>query len=281
MIEFTHEYAEHLYHTPSALEKHNGVIPIRIGYNEAKPNYHIGPRFIAYYSLHFVQAGQVTLRVNQEEIILTRGDLFVLFPNSIHEYYITPHEEPALHMFWVAAEGKQMPLITSRLGLTLKHPYIKSFFDQELEQSFFQFALDWMQLVKQDDFSLTQRFYALLNQIVQLSKPMKTASSADDWVATSIDYIHLYYKDGITVSDIADHVGIHRSHFSNVFHQKVGMRPHRYLTNLIMEDAMKIVSTTMLPISHIALSLGYSDVYSFTHAFKNYYGQPPSYYRKS
>jgi len=280
MIEFTHEYAEHLYHTPNALEKHNGVIPIRIGYNEAKPNYHIGPRFIAYYSFHFVHKGQVTLRVNQEEIVLTRGDLFVLFPNSIHEYYITPHEEPALKMFWAAAEGKQMPLITSRLGLTLKTPYIRNFFDQELEQSFFQFALEWKHLVKQDDFSLTQRFYALLNQIVQLSKPAETALSSDDWVATSIDYIHLYYKEGITVTDMADHVGIHRSHFSNVFHQKVGMRPHRYLTKLIMEDAMNIVSTTVLPISHIALSLGYSDVYSFTHAFKSYYGQPPSFYRK-
>jgi AraC-like DNA-binding protein len=281
MIEFTHEYAEHLYHTPNALEKHNGVIPIRIGYNEAKPNYHIGPRFIAYYSLHFVLAGQVTLCMNQEETTLTRGDLFVLFPHSIHEYYITSCEEPALKMFWVAAEGKQMPLVTRRLGLTLKHPYIKNFFNQDLERSFFQFASEWKHLVRQDDFSLTQGFYSLLNQIIQLSKPMKAASPTDDWVATSIDYIHLYYKEGITVADIAEHVGIHRSHFSNVFHQKVGIRPHRYLTNLIMTEAMKIVQTTALPISHIALSLGYSDVYSFTHAFKRYHGHSPSSYRKS
>jgi len=280
MIEFTHEHAEHLYHTPSALEKHNGVIPIRIGYNEAKPNYHIGPRFIAYYSLHFVRAGQVTLRINQEEIVLSRGDLFVLFPNSIHEYYMTCHEEPSLKMFWIAAEGKQMPMVASRLGVTLKHPYIKNFFNQELEQSFFQFAYEWKSLVKQDDFSLTERFYSFLNHILQLSKPVKTASPTDDWVATSLDYIHLYYKEGITVTGIADHVGIHRSHFSNVFYQKVGIRPHRYLSKLIMEDAMKIVSTTELPVSHIALSLGYSDVYSFTHAFKGYYGKPPSFYRK-
>ncbi|MGO4545150.1 AraC family transcriptional regulator [Paenibacillus sp. 2TAB23] len=281
MIEFTHEYAEHFYHTPNALEKHSGAIPIRIGYNEAKPNYHIGPRFIAYYSLHFVHAGQVTLRIDQEEIVLKQGGLFALFPNSIHEYYITPCEKPALRMFWIAAEGKQMPSITSRLGLTLKHPYIENFFNQDLEQSFFQFAHEWKHLVKQDDLSLTQAFYSLLNQIVRLSKPIKASSQTDDWLTTSLDYIHLYYKEGITITDIADHVGIHRSHFSNVFHQKVGIRPHRYLTNLIMQEALRIVNTTLLPISHIALSLGYSDIYSFTHAFKSYHGQPPSSYRKS
>lgn len=236
--------------------------------------------FITYFSLHFVLRGQVTLRWDREEVILKQGDLFALFPHLIHEYGITPGAEPALEMFWVAAEGKQMHVLIRRLGLTPHQPFLKDFFDQNVEDALFHLASEWKHLGKMDDLSLTQEFYKLLNQILQLAQPVKTASSTDDWVTKSKEYIHLYYMEGITVKDIANHVGIHRTHFSNIFNQKIGMRPQKYLMNLLMNKAMEMVSTTTMPITHIALSLGYSDVYSFTHSFKGYFGEPPSFYRK-
>ncbi|WP_123043242.1 helix-turn-helix transcriptional regulator [Cohnella candidum] len=281
MIEFSHEFAEHWYHTPNALEKHSGIIPIRIGYNEAKPNYRIGPRFIVYFSLHFVLKGHVTLRWDHEEVILRRGDLFALFPHQIHKYNITPDSEEPLKMFWIAAEGKQMPSLIRRLGLTPQLPYLKAFFSPSFEASLFHLANQWEDLTRKDDFSLTHAFYALLNQLLQMSQPPQSSASTDDWISKSLAYIHLNYMEGITIRDIAEHVGIHRSHFSNIFNKKVGVRPQQYLMNLLMKKAMEMVSTTTMPITHIALSLGYSDVYSFTHSFKGFYGESPSFYRKT
>lgn len=281
MLEYTHEFADHWFHTPNALEKHGGIIPIRIGYNKAKPNYKIGPRFIVYYSLHFVLSGHVNLRWNDEEVTLQKGDLFGFFPYKVHEYYIAPESEEPLRMFWIAAEGKQMPALIRRLGLTSNRPYVKDFFEDCFEKRLFQFANDCKQSGKRDDLTLTHHFLLLFNQLIHQSQPVKTAKSADHWIRTSLDYIGLYFTEGITVKDVADHVGIHRAHFSNIFKEKVGVRPQQYILNLLMEKAMEMVKDTSMPVTHIALSLGYSDIYSFTHSFKSYYGEPPSFYRKA
>lgn len=282
MHEYSHEYAEHLYHTPTSLQKHGGIIPIRIGYNEAKSNYRIGPRFIVYYSLHFVLEGSVLFRSNGQETQLSAGDVFILFPHELHEYLVDPNSPETLRLFWLAAEGKQMPLLIRKLGLNANLPYAKSFFSSSLRPLLFELFERWKESGRDDDLALTHQLYGLLNRLIAERGHSSAAhKSSDDWIKTSLEYIHLYYMEGISVQDIADHVGIHRAHFSKVFLEKVGVRPQQFLTDLIMKKAIEMVRYTSLAISHIALSLGYADLYSFTHAFKNYYGSSPSHFRQA
>ena len=45
-----------------------------------------------------------------------------------------------------------------------------------------------------------------------------------------------------------------------------------------MKQAAKMIEEERFNITEIALSLGYSDLYSFSKAFKNYYGVSPKHY---
>jgi AraC-like DNA-binding protein len=47
-----------------------------------------------------------------------------------------------------------------------------------------------------------------------------------------------------------------------------------------MDRALDLIRDSSQPITSIALSLGYSDIASFTHAFRRWTGSPPSHYRR-
>ncbi|UJF35192.1 helix-turn-helix transcriptional regulator [Paenibacillus hexagrammi] len=280
MDEYTHEFAHHIYHTPTQLERHSGIIPIRTGYNEAKPNYKIGPSSIFYYSFHFVLSGSVNFIYENHHLQLQQGDLFLLFPHRTHQYFISPEASETLRMFWIAVDGKMLPLLTHRLGVTPQTPYVKSIFDSDFHPCLFNLAETWEKQSKSDDLILLAQLISLFNQLIQMSTIKTQKYSADHWLNMSLEYIHLYYTEGITVKDIADYLGIHRVHFSNMFFKKMKVRPQLYMKKMLMEKALTMIKDTSQPITQIALTLGFSDIYSFTHSFKNYFGKAPSDFRK-
>jgi len=75
---------------------------------------------------------------------------------------------------------------------------------------------------------------------------------------------------------MADRVGIHRTYFSKLFTEQVGVNPSDYLRKLRMEKALHMVQYSSRSIVEIGLRIGYSDAASFTRAFGQYYGYPPS-----
>ncbi|WP_169908134.1 helix-turn-helix domain-containing protein [Metabacillus halosaccharovorans] len=90
----------------------------------------------------------------------------------------------------------------------------------------------------------------------------------------------MYYSEGISVNDVAKYVGINRTHFSNVFTKKIGISPTNYIQRKVMEKAAQLLEEHTNSMTEIALSLYYSDVYSFSRSFKNYYGISPYAYRE-
>src|SRR5699024_9173892 len=93
-----------------------------------------------------------------------------------------------------------------------------------------------------------------------------------DWLQHSVDYIDMYFTEGITVADVAKHVGINRTHFSNMFSKRFSCTPNSYLKKNIMQRAKDLLSLSHNSITEIALSLSFTDVYTFSRSFKNYYG---------
>ena len=277
MKEYGHEFAEHWFYTPTLIERAGGVNIIRAGQNVAKKNYHIGPRFISYFSIHCILSGSGTYINEGRKHSINAGDVFCLFANHTHSYY-TSQQEP-LEMFWVAFDGRQALSVLNKLGITEENTYVHNILTTNSRETIENLIALFKHYDENKQFKKISLIYELFDNLhAEISKNSMPKSNKD-WIQQGIDYIDMYYSEGITVADVAEYVGINRNHFSNRFTKRVGRSPNTYLQSKIMKKAEELLIETKNSITDIALSLCFSDVYSFSRSFKNYYGVSPTEFR--
>lgn len=92
-------------------------------------------------------------------------------------------------------------------------------------------------------------------------------------------YLKAHTADNPTASEIANAVGLSRSHLIRYFKHTTGITPHAYLLNLKIEHAKELLHSDM-PIAEIALEIGLSDQSHLNRLFKQYAACTPNEYRR-
>ena len=110
--------------------------------------------------------------------------------------------------------------------------------------------------------------------------PVQTITQSS-YVIEAIKYIQFNYSSDISVDDIANAVGISRSHLYRVFVSNLGQSPIDYLTEYRINEACELIKNTNLSISQIAVSVGFFDQFYFSRVFKKHTGMSPREYRKT
>lgn len=281
MIESEREYIEQFCFTPTVLEKQVGICTLRLGRNTAKPNYAVGPRYLLDgYSLHFVLEGRGKYQLNNKCYELKAGDAFCLFPKMMHSYKTDP--DHVLRMFWIGLNGRQVLPLLKRVGIGADSPYrsdvvndmVVELMDEMLEKSQDPFVLH-------DDLFKVSSLLRLFQIMADSSHVVLDGRAGDSssWVRKGREYMDRHYAEGITVNKVAGFAGVDRTHFSKKFYESYGIRPMKYLQTLIMRDAANLTKDPDMKLSQIASSLGFTDIYTFSRAFKQYYGVSPNQYR--
>ena len=95
-----------------------------------------------------------------------------------------------------------------------------------------------------------------------------------------IKYIEENFSHDMSTSSISSEFGYSTAHFCRKFKDATGIAPMTYLKIYRLEQALKAIQSTDLPIGEIAASCGFSDANYFTRCFKEHYKVPPGFYRK-
>lgn len=96
-----------------------------------------------------------------------------------------------------------------------------------------------------------------------------------------IEFMAVHFGDQITLDQLAAEAGISKFHFTRLFREKVGQTPFRFLAETRLAAARKMLVTTNMRVSEIALACGYAAASHFTSAFSARYGTSPVDYRAS
>jgi AraC-like DNA-binding protein len=278
MKELGIEYAENWLHTPTPFERSGGLWPIRSGRNIAKPNYKVGSRIIPYYSIHIVKSGCVQFACKEGMAELCRNDLFCMFPNESYAYQIGAGDAE-LRMYWLALDGKQVPYLLDSLGLSRSQPILRGKGSDELFSILDELQAELRKTENKDPLILSAEMYRFFRELGASGAAGMSYSAPSEWLARSLEYIHMHYMDRISVEELAAQFGIHRSHFTKTFAAVNGIAPAGYIRRLKMNKAAEMLSTTSSSVTEIALTVGYPDLFSFTKAFTGHFGQSPSRYR--
>ena len=117
----------------------------------------------------------------------------------------------------------------------------------------------------------------LIDLHIKNTQVFKNKSDVIDLVLT---YINNNYKKPITNKSIAALVGYHEYHLNRLFLKRMGTGIHRYIIDMRIDEAKRLLLNSNLPLSQISEQVGFSNNTYFSNCFSKKIGISPSNFRK-
>jgi signal transduction histidine kinase/DNA-binding LacI/PurR family transcriptional regulator/AraC-like DNA-binding protein len=127
-------------------------------------------------------------------------------------------------------------------------------------------------------FSVDETLYHLADA---LAHKRRASSEAQHIALKAMAYIHTFYTEPISRSDVAAHVGLSERHLTRCFHQEVGLTPITYLNRYRVKQAKALLEAGEKGITEIAVDVGFSSSSYFTRVFRDEVGVSPRDYLRN
>ena len=237
------------------------------------------------YILHFILSGEGFYSANGNTWYLGPGQMFLVYPNE-PIVYCSDTNNPWAYV-WIGFKGIRVDTILKNCGfsknhLTLPAPAPDEYmdcFNDLFEHRDAGFADDlYRESILLKLFAILAKHHTLHTQKNNYGE---AGYSDNTYVNHAIDYINKMYMQGITVTDIADNIGISRAHLNHVFQKELNISIQNFLIDFRMHKSANLLVSTSMSIKEISNQVGYNDQLVFSKAFKKKFGMSPKSYRSS
>lgn len=245
-------------------------------------NYSFGPTIRDNFVLHFIVDGKGKFTIDGQTIELGVGDMFIL-PKGKVTFYQADKKHPWTYL-WVGFSGSKAESILSKTQL-LEHYFCHSTLNSKILDQLVK--LTQFRDQKLDDITelqLIAELYKLLAFLIEEfpSKAMSDSSILiQNYIKQAKKIIHTQYGTSLKVGEIADKLNLNRSYLYKIFKEETGYAIKDYIVQVRMEKSADLLTNTTFHISEVANAIGFTDALAFSKAFKKYFSQSPSNYRKT
>lgn len=108
-----------------------------------------------------------------------------------------------------------------------------------------------------------------------LPENTRRQKQSNDVLREIIAYVNNHYKDSLTLDNMARQTGFSREYFCRFFKQHMGITFLRYVNEVRISHAGRLLSDTDLSISEIMQESGFTNQTLFNRLFKEIYGMTP------
>lgn len=105
------------------------------------------------------------------------------------------------------------------------------------------------------------------------------SATAGPGISRALELIEERYGEPITLDDAARAASYSRCHFSKVFREQTGVCFVSYLGRVRVRRAAELLARTEMPVTRVALEVGFNDLSHFERVFRSAYRLSPSKYR--
>ena len=247
-----------------------------IGKNKCEPGYSYEHLIKNRHIIHFVLSGKGILRLNGKEFHIKAPQAFII-PDGIRSFYQADEQDPWEYI-WLHIGGPKFPSILKQAGISPEQPIFTPV------RCVPEITALLNELIENHDrqYYCIGTLYQLCDYMVNYSatRENKHIDTSLKYVKNVITFIQLKYSENIKTSQIADACGLDRSYLTRVFKDATGYSLQEYLLAYRMKMALKLLKEDSLSIQDIAYSVGYVDSFTFSKAFKRYFGKAPSQYKE-
>lgn len=248
-----------------------------VGFQNCDPLYQWGPGIRDHYLIHYVISGKGYYKIKNKTFTLIAGDTFLVYPNTEVVYYAD--ETTPWEYAWVGFTGSDASTILKATDFTKETPVImQAPFGDSIHRQLLH-IYDARGNEFEHAVEMTGRLYTMLALFMHSTSKASKQSTAVTYVQKGIEYISANYSYSITVEDIADYIGLSRSHLFRSFESVLGQSPKEYLTDFRMKQACYLLEHSNLSITAIANSIGFDNSLHFSKSFHKFKGMAPKEYR--
>lgn len=259
---------------------------VQIGCTHCLSDYVVGYHpHLNWLEITYITGGAGTIITNGISSNVTRGNLYVSFPGDVHAIYSDSANPLKFTFLSVWPEEEELQKALEQIMILNNEPSQRILSNENIEK-----LLDnsISEVILNDKFS-NDILLCCLNQIVRYvirdfslsgkSKKLKI-SSAEELCYRMTNYISTHIYTMSSLENLADYFGYSYGYLSGIFHKTTGDTLINCYTSRRAEAAKALITEDLLSFAEIAEVLKYSSVYSFSRAFKNYFGITPSAYKK-
>ncbi len=275
----THRINENYKNSYKSTEKELVSLSVyNVGYQKCDPLYQWGPGVRDHYLIHHIISGKGCLKVRQADYCLKAGDSFLVYPDTETSY--TADAREPWEYTWVGFNGSDAPIILEATDFSPACPVVSSTpYGKEITHQLLH-----IYEARGNDFEsaveMTGRLYTALALFLKGASHAPVQNNYHTYVQKAIEFIAAHYSYPITIEDIADHVGLSRSHLFRSFELVLQQSPKEYLSRFRIKQACYLLRHSSLSVTAIANSVGFESSLYFSKAFKKARGMPPREYRQ-
>ncbi|WP_270167262.1 helix-turn-helix domain-containing protein [Paenibacillus sp. SYP-B4298] len=122
-------------------------------------------------------------------------------------------------------------------------------------------------------------FYQFVYELLQQLRQAGAQAEPPDLASQIARHLHEVYDQPLGMDMLAERFHYSTRYLARVFKRKYGRSPLDYIMQLRMEQAKSLLARSDAPVSHIARSVGYTDMYYFSRLFKKNTGVTPAQFK--
>lgn len=244
-----------------------------VGYEECDEHYRVARNSYPYLILEMIISGKGRLLINKEKHEVKAGFCFCGGPGVDYEF--TSSAESTIKKYFIVF-GK------TQGGNLAPKKFLYPGFTTPCATP--EKIGKWSELIIAEGISQSldafETIAALIGILVRKIAPDATGKTknhtTDALVIRALGEIENNFKAHSSLQELADALSVSCEHLCRVFKSNDKASPYRILIRRKMEHAYAQLKMTQTPIQEIAYSLGFTDSFHFSRAFKKRYGLPPS-----
>lgn len=233
------------------------------------------------YTLWCVLDGSFTLEINSQTFTISKGNTVFFYPGCRYKAYADNTECSFIFTCFSLETGNKIDLLEG-------NNYSGIYRQKEIAEAAILFYEKNELLAKNWGAIAFLQYMAFMNYLSTLApflghqQPFyETAPKpADMRIHRVINYMHEFCLEPLTNAELASYLGMSEKYFIRFFHAQTQKTPMQYLQEYRMKHSLVLLADPANSLADVAQKLNFTDQFSFSKAFKRFYGESPSIFRK-
>lgn len=234
--------------------------------------------FHEYYVIGFVEDGERCLSCKNREYTISRGNVVLFNPGDNHS--CVQSDDGTLDYRGFNISKEVMLNLAEEITGKRELPGFSRNVVYDEEVTCYLRPLHEMVMNGSVEFEKEEDLLLLLSLLIQkYGQPFESCiPECRNEIERACAFINQHFTEHIYLDQICRHVGLSKSTLLRAFTKSRGVTPYRYLENIRIGAAKKLLEQGVAPID-AALQTGFSDQSHFTNYFNRFIGLAPGIYR--